>query len=107
MDNITTRWGSTLPLQFENDESDGNTATITISQDDSVVLTKIASFDGLTADLTLSAVQMQLTPGIYDYMITILYDNGTIEKYPDPDDCVDCDLPTIKVCDTNDNLLVS
>lgn len=106
-DNMTVRWGATLPLTISNDETGADTATITISQDDTVVLTKTASFTDLEADLTLSAVQTQLTPGIYDYMIKVVYDDGTIEKYPDVDNCSDCDLPTLEVCDTNDNLEVS
>lgn len=107
MDDINVRWGATLPLIVTNDETGADTATITISQDDMVVLTKTASFVDEEADLTLTAVNTQLTPRVYDYMIKVVYDDGTIEKYPDIDGCSDCDLPTLTVCDTNDNLEVS
>lgn len=107
MDNMTIRWGSTLPLTVTNDEDGASTATLTVSQDDTVVITKVASFVDGEADLTLSAVQTQLTPGVYDFMIKVVYDDGTIEKYPDIEGCSDCSLPTLEVCDTNDNLEVS
>lgn len=107
MDNMTVRWGSTLPLTITVDEEGADTATITISKDDDVVLTKTASFVDLECDLTLTAVQTQITPDTYDYMIKVVYDDGTVEKYPDTEDCTDCDLPTLEVCDTNDNLEVS
>lgn len=105
-DNMTVRWGATLPLTLFNDE-EADTATITISQDDSVVLTKTSPFVDLEADLTLDADETELTPGVYEYMITVVYDDGAIEKYPDTEGCTDCDLPTIEVCDTNDNPEVS
>lgn len=101
--NLNVRWGATLPLTITNDESGADTATITISKDDAIEFTKTVSFTDLEADLTLDADETQLDPGIYDYMITIVYDDGTIEKYPDIDGCSDCSLPTLEVCDTNDN----
>lgn len=102
MDDMNVRWGATLPLTLTNDE-EASTATITISQDDVIVLTKTASFVELEADLTLTAEEMELDPGTYDYMITVEYADGTIEKYPDVEGCSDCSLPTLEVCDTNDN----
>ena len=102
MNDMNVRWGATLPLTLTNDE-EADTATITISQDDVIVLTKSASFVDLEADLTLTAEETELDPGVYDYMITIEYADGTIEKYPDIEGCDDCTLPTLTVCDTNDN----
>lgn len=106
-DDMSVRWGATLPLVLINDEEGADTATITISLDDSVVLTKTVNFDGLEADLTLTAEQTELTPAVYDYMIKIVYEDGTVEKYPDLENCSDCELPTLEICDTNDNPEVS
>ncbi len=102
MNNMTVRWGATLPLTLTNDE-EADTATITISLDDVIVVTKTASFVDLKADLTLTAEDTEINPGTYEYMITVEYADGTIEKYPDVEGCSDCDLPTLEVCDTNDN----
>lgn len=107
MDKLSVRWGATLPLLLTNDEEGADTATITISLDDSIVLDKTINFDGLEADLTLTAEEMEIDPAEYNYMITIVYDDGVIEKYPDTENCTDCELPILEVCDTNDNLEVS
>lgn len=106
-DDMSVRWGATLPLVLTNDEEGADTATITISLDDSVELTKTVNFDGLVADLTLSAEEMEITPAEYKYMITVVYEDGTVEKYPDLENCSDCELPTLEICDTNDNPEVS
>lgn len=107
MDKLTVRWGATLPLTLTNDEEGADTATLTVSLDDSVVLTKTENFVGLQADLTLDASDTEITPAEYNYMITVVYDDGTVEKYPDTDNCIDCELPILEVCDTNDNPEVS
>lgn len=107
MNNMQVRWGATLPLTITNDEEGADTATLTVSLDDTVVLTKTVSFVGLEADLKLDAEDTEITPAVYNYMIKIVYDDGTVEKYPDTENCEDCDLPTLEICDTNDNLEVS
>lgn len=99
---LSVRWGATLPLTVTNDE-EADTATLTVSKDDVVVLTKSAAFVDLTADLTLTAQDTEIDPGVYNYMLTVEYSDGTIEKFPDAANCTDCDLPTLEVCDTNDN----
>lgn len=101
-DNQSIRQGATLPLTVENDETGATTATITLSQDDAVVLTKTASFVGLTADISLSATDTLLPVGVYDYMITVVNDDDTVDKYPDTANCTDCELPTIEICVAND-----
>lgn len=106
-DDMSVRWGATLPLILTNDEEGADTATITVSLDDSVVLTKTVNFDELEADLTLTAEEMEITPAEYNYMITIVNDDGTVEKYPDLENCSDCELPILEVCDANDNPEVS
>lgn len=104
MDNITTRWGETLPITWENDEEGAETATITITEKETgtLVFTKTVDFVGLVADLTLTADETQMEVGKYDYMITLDYTDGTVEKYPDVNQCSDCDLPTFEVCVAND-----
>lgn len=106
-DNMNVRWGATLPLTVTNDEEGADTATITISQDGNLILTKTESFVGLEVDLTLTAEEMEIPVGTYSYMYTIVYDDGTVEKYPDLDSCTDCELPTLEVCEANDSPEVS
>jgi len=101
---LSVRQGATLPITWENDEEGALTATITISNKttSAVILTNTVSFDGLIADLTLSSTETNIAVGEYDYMVTIAYDDGTIEKYPDVAACSECTLPTFEVCVSND-----
>ena len=103
MNKLSVRWGATLPLTVTNDEEGADTATIIISLEDTVVFEKTATFNGLEADLTLTAEDTEFQPGTYNYMLTIEYEDGTIEKYPDNSGCSDCGLPIFEICDTNDN----
>lgn len=107
MKDLTVRWGATLNITIENDEDTADTATLTVSQDDTVVITKTASFVDGSADVSLDADETEITPGEYEYMIKVEYTDGTVEKYPTYDNCTDCELPKIQVCDTNDNPEVS
>jgi len=103
MDNLTVRQGETLPLLWENDEAGADTATLTISDDSGVVLAITTTFEDLQADLTVSAEQTEaLGIGLFDYMITLIYEDGTVEKYPDVSGCNECELPQLEVCDAND-----
>jgi len=100
---LSVREGETLLLLWENDEEGANTATITISEDSVGVLTKTVTFDGLNADLSLTPEEtLTLGVGEFEYMITLIYDDDTVEKYPDVSGCSECTLPTLEVCLAND-----
>lgn len=101
---LKTRRGETLPIIWEIDETGADTATITITDGDVVVLTKTVSFNGLTADLTLSNTETDIPVKKYDYMITLVYTDGTVEKYPDVSSCSGCSLPVFEVCKANDEV---
>lgn len=92
-------------MTWTNDEEGASTATITLSQEGVVKLTHTATFDGLVADLTLSDEQTELPIGEYDYMVTLDYEDGTTEKYPDVSGCKDCTLPTLTICVANDGVI--
>jgi hypothetical protein len=102
MDDMTVRKGATLPITVTNDEDGAVSALLTISKDDVIYKSKSASFVDDVADLTLSTSDTDLPLGVYDYMITVTYDDGTVEKYPDTDACESCTLPTLTVCEAND-----
>jgi len=101
---LSVRQRETLPILWENDEEGAETATMTITNKitGSSVLSKTVPFVALIADLTLSSTETDIAVGEYDYMVTISYDDGTIEKYPDVAACSDCTLPTFEVCTAND-----
>ena len=101
---LSVRQGATLPITWENDEEGAETATITITDKitGSSILSKTVPFVALIADLSLSPIETDMEVGEYDYMVTIAYDDGTIEKYPDVAACSECTLPTFEVCVSND-----
>lgn len=101
---LKTRRGETLPIIWEIDETGADTATITISDGDTIILTKTVPFNGLTADLTLSASETDILVKKYEYMVTLVYTDGTVEKYPDVSGCSSCSLPVFEVCKANDEV---
>lgn len=102
MSDMSVRYGATLPLLLTNDEGSVSTARLTLSQAGVVKFTKLASFVGLEADLTMTALETKLPVGEYDYMITVTYIDGSVEKYPNLENCSDCELPTLEICEAND-----
>ena len=103
MKDMSIRWGATLPLTLTNDEEGAETATLNLSKDGVLEFTKTVNFVGLVADLSLTALETEtLDVGEYDYMVTVVYDDGTVEKYPDTDGCDDCSLPILEICVAND-----
>jgi hypothetical protein len=104
MNNLSVRWGATLPITLTLDEDGADTATLTIADMDNgdIVLEKAAAFDGRVADLTLTAAETELPTDEYYYMITVTYGDGTVEKYPDVAGCTECEFPTIEICEALD-----
>lgn len=100
---IKARYGETIPLTLTETEDGADTATITIS-DTEIVFQKTVSFEGLEADLTITAEESETIPvGEYEYMITVVYEDGAVQKYPDAS-CKDCGLPEFIICEANDEL---
>lgn len=62
-------------------------------------ITKLANFDGLTADLTVNTAVNQAV-GNYEYYIRIVWDDGSVDIITKSEDCSDddCPMPVISVC---------
>ena len=99
MENITTSWGKTLPMTVE--AKDADSATLYIGEVGDIEVEQTVAFVDGSADLTVSATDMEIAPDTYSYQIVIVYDNGDVFAYPDSE-CEDCELPTITVCETLD-----
>jgi hypothetical protein len=103
MENLSVRKQATLPLTLIIDDGDDAiSAKITISKDDVIYREVVAAVATSQADLTLDTSDTDLPLGIYDYMITITYTGGVVEKLPETDGCDDCELPTLEICEAND-----
>jgi len=97
---VTFKQGETVPFPIEIDDS-AVAATLTISDDEDIILQITEPFvDGL-ADIELSSTQTLLAVGTYYWQITLDYGDDKIIKLPDAE-CEDCSLPEIIVCAAND-----
>lgn len=98
MNDITFRVGETVPLTIEGDD-DAATVELWYAEDSVTnTLLKSATFTAGLADLTLSDTDTDIAVGEYEYMLKVIYDDASVEKYPDASRCDGCALPLLKVC---------
>lgn len=104
MKNFIANWGATFPLTVTTDKEGADTATLIIGKiGEPEVLTKTSGFSNNSADLTLTPMEMEITPDTYKYQVNVEYDDGSIDKFPNPSSCSsDHDLPDFTVVETLD-----
>lgn len=109
MDTLSVRREASLPLTITSDDLTANTVTLTVkaSVDDiSPLFTKTVSFnDSGVADLTLTPTDTDVPVGEYIYMLTVVYDDASVDKFPDTSNCEDdeCTFPEFIVCGALDS----
>lgn len=100
--NITIRQGETLQVGFSADDLSAQTVRlVAVDEGGQVVVDELASFSTVDGKrvASISTENTLLAVGEYEYMITIEYQDGTLEKLPDADLCEgDCELPKLIVC---------
>lgn len=109
MDNLVVWQNSQVPLTVTQGDAESISATIVMVLQDSTIsltVTKTANFvdvDGvMTADLTLDGGDTSVS-GVYQYQILENFTDEDPIYYPDPSNCEDeCELPTIKICESLD-----
>lgn len=103
---LKVRQGATLPLPIEIDDASAQTVAITVkatANDLTPIIYNIANFVALVADLTIDSDDTGVPEGDYVYQLTVVFSDGTIEKYPDPALCGDsCTFPDFIVCESLD-----
>jgi hypothetical protein len=104
---LRVRQGATLPLTVEVDDETAVSVAITVKEtadDLTPVIYNIANFDvNGVADLTIGSDDTGVPEGDYIYQLTVVFSDGTIEKYPDPALCGDnCTFPDFIVCESLD-----
>ena len=97
MTDLTIRQGETLTVDVETDRTDAVTVKMEIATTPTM-LEDTATFVDLKAQIKFSATETNVPVGEYDYMLTIEYVNGDIEKLPDAN-CLDGsgELPKVNV----------
>lgn len=99
---ISIRQGETLELNITADDLTADTVELIVADTEgSVIINETANFD--TVDnkriATISTLDTDHPVAEYEYMLTIVYEDGYIEKLPDVSDCEgDCSLPKLNIC---------
>ena len=93
------REGETLQLGFVGDE-DAETVTIIVKTSASAPTTSIIETDNFIDGEAFIDTPVDINEGDYIYQVTYVYEDGTVEKYPDATGCEDdqCDFPAFTVC---------
>lgn len=106
---ISIRQGESLILSSTNDDLTAQTLQLIVeNQAGNIVINKSANFtttDGVRgAEIVVDPSVTYALPITddsvsYKYMLKITYADGTVEIQPSVDDCEDCDLPELKICE--------
>ena len=99
---ISIRQGETLQIPITADDTSAVSVRFQAAQDGVVYIDEEENFtivDG-KAVATISTQNTTLPVGEYEYMLTITYSDGVIDKLPDPQNCDgDCSLPALNICE--------
>lgn len=99
--NISIRQGETLELAITADDLTADTVQLIVeSTDEGIIINETENFStsGGKRVATISTNDTDHALGEYEYMLIVVYSDGTIEKLPDVAECVECDLPTLTIC---------
>lgn len=107
---FSIRQGETLVLSSTNNDLTAQTLQLIVeNQDGTIVINQSADFtttNGVRgAEITVDAAVTYALPVTdsthsYKYMLKITYADGTVEIQPNVEDCEDCDLPELKICES-------
>lgn len=100
---IKIRQGETLQIPVVSDDTSAASVQLQVAQNGTVYINEIETFtvnDDGKAEATIRTDDTSLPTGDYEYMLTVIYQDGSIDKLPDPDECDgDCRLPKFIVCE--------
>lgn len=99
MNNITIRQGETLQIPVTIDDDSAERVTLQVISGSMELLSITDEF--VDGQATISVDELMLPLGTYEYMLTVFYVDGVIDKLPDVANCSDddCSLPSFKVCE--------
>lgn len=102
---LSIRQGETLSLTITVDDSTADTLRFLAENDDGDSIDETVNFadvDGVRTAV-VETNDTNIPTGDYEYMLTITYDGGIVEKLPDSDcESDDCTLPTLTICEALD-----
>jgi len=99
MDKITVRQGETLQIPVTIDDSTATTATLSVWDDEGVVIIEeTGTF--VDNETTIDAGVITQDVGEYNYGLQIEYSDGEIDSLPDSAGCDgDCEFPVFEICE--------
>lgn len=104
MEAINVRYGESFNLAVGTDDVSATEAVLYVgNMGEAPILTLTASLTLGVGQFTATAEEMELDLGTYSYQINILHSDGKLEKYPQPEDCEDGELPIFKVHEALDS----
>jgi len=102
MENLKIRQGETLSIDIKSDDDTAQTARLVARKGtETPVIDETVSFGAVGDDwiASFSIDTVAIVPDDYSYMITIVYEDDSIKKLPEADECEsECDLPILTVC---------
>lgn len=104
MDTIRIRQGETEEFIVEIDDDLAESVSIIVKDlvsDVSPLIYESANFVDGVASLILEGSVTSIAVGDYIYQLTVVYSDGSVDKFPDPSvgDCGDeCDFPEFIIC---------
>lgn len=112
MDDIVVRKGEVFDISIIADDNSATTVTFTASKDNAVTINETESFvENPETELMEATIRIDtgsLALGDHSYTLTMNYSDGAVDILPDPDECAGgCDLPTLTICTSNDDSIVS
>lgn len=97
-DKINVRYGGSVSFAVSTDDVTATTATFYVGKmGETPVITKPIALDGGIGAITLEPADTRVPEGEYNYQVNILHSDGFLEKYPEPEDCEDGELPVFEV----------
>lgn len=103
MDSFKVKQGSRFDFAVETDDSEAQSATLVLRDDNDTVYEFTEPFSDNLAYFGDREDITTLPTGVYEYQINENHESGLPDKLPNPDNCTgDCEFPTITICESLD-----
>lgn len=96
---IRIRQGETLQIPITADDDSAISVQFQVAQNGTIYIDETELF--VDGEATISTDDTNHPTGEYEYMLTITYSDGVIDKLPDSDSCEEgCELPKLIICES-------
>ena len=97
---INTRYGASVELTTNSDDTTAQTATLYVGLPSELpMITKTSNFVSGVAEISLDPTDTKVPLGEYKYQIDVSYTDGRLKKFPEPTSCTD-ELPDFIIAES-------